>query len=197
MKTMLFAGLLAIGSIRVSFAQQATALPYSLPIDGTSGYVTYRGRIEAPNQSQAQALTQAIRYARTSLTDKPSFTIDSSKVGQAVVSGAGARVFRWHAGTVGAVGRILHYQLTLRPHAGYYEYELTDLTNEGPSVQYQTTSGLATTAAQRGPVEAVLRNPEGFDKKGSPKASLRSYCESVNKAVTTVLSEAKAALGGQ
>lgn len=194
MKALLPALLLSLPAL----AQQPQRWPNPLPVDSTSGYVTYRGRFEAPGQSQEQALARAARYARTSLTDKPSFTVDSSKAGQAVVSGAGARGFTWKGGPAGSAGRTLHYELLLRPRVGYYEYELTDLTNETPVVQYSAMPGVsAATTARRGPVEAVLRNPTSYDKKGRPTPALRSYCEAVNAAALAVLADARAALGAR
>lgn len=178
-----------------TLAQQPASWPNPLPVDSVSGYVTYRGRLEAPSQSQAQSLSRAVRYARTSLVDGPAFLVDSSKAGQPVVSGAGARGFTWRGGAVGSVGRTLHYELVLRPRAGYYEYELTDLTNETPAVQHSAMPGVAAaTTPRRGPVEAVLRNPTSYDKKGRPTSNLRSYCEAVNEAALAVLADAKAVL---
>ena len=169
---------------------QAWANP--LPVDSATGYITYRGRIEAPGQTMPQALARASRYARTQLTDKPEILIDSSRAGQPVVSGAGQRGFAWRGGPAGTAGRVLHYELLLRPHAGYYEYELGTLTNETPAVQYSVAPGLATTTGpRRGAVEAVLRNPTSYDKKRRPTAALRSYCEAVNEAAQATLSDVR------
>lgn len=186
------------GLLAASFTATAQQWSNPLPLDNTSGYVTYRGRLEAPGLSQAQTLARATRYARTALTDKPSFIVDSSKAGQAVVSGAGARAFTWRGGPAGSVGRTLHYELLLRPRAGYYEYELGELTNETPAVQYSAAPGMAATIApKRGPVEAVLRNPTSYDKKHRPTPALRSYCEAVNEAAQAALNDARAALGAR
>jgi hypothetical protein len=191
MKSLLVALLLGASSS----AALAQEWKNPLPVDSTSGYVTYRGRIEAPGQTQAQTLARASRYAKTQLTGSSAFLIDSSRVGQPVVSGAGQRAFTWRGGPAGNAGRTLHYELLLRPRAGYYEYELGNLTNETPAVQYSVAPGIATTTApKRGAVEAVLRNPTSYDKKHRPTPALRSYCEAVNEAAQQVLKDARAAL---
>jgi hypothetical protein len=46
-------------------------------------------------------------------------------------------------------GVVLHYELLLRPHTGYYEYELGTLTNKTPAVQYSVAPGLATTTVPK------------------------------------------------
>jgi len=101
-------------------------------------------------------------------------------------------------GGAGRTGRTLHYELLLRPRAGYYEYELGELTNETPVVQYSVAPGVAAaTSAKRGAVESVLRNPTSYDKKRRPTPALRSYCEAVNEAALAVLNDARAALGAR
>lgn len=192
MKKPLLSGVLLVG-LSAPVMGQAWVNP--LPLDSATGYVTYRGRIDAPQLSRSQMLARGTRYAKTQLTDKPTFLVDSSQAGQIVISGAGQRGFAWRGGPAGAVGRTLHYELLLRPHAGYYEYELGTLTNETPAVQYSVAPGIAAaTAPRRGAVEAVLRNPTSYDKKRRPTTALRSYCEAVNEAAQTVIADAKATL---
>ncbi len=189
---LLLAACLLFGPI----AAHAQAWVNPLPVDSTSGYVTYRGRFVAPNQTQAQALARAARYARTQLA--ADHLIDSSKVGAPVVSGTGERSFTWKGGPAGTAGRTLHYELLLRPRAGYYEYEVTDLANETRAVQMTVGPGTSViTAPKKAAVEAILRNPTSYDKKHRPTPALRSYCEAVNEAVQAVLSDARAALGAR
>jgi hypothetical protein len=188
--------LLAAPLVTLSFAAHAQNWGNPLPVDSASGYIVYRGRFVATNQTQAQALARAARYARTQLTGP--YLVDSSKVGAPVVSGSGERSFTWKGGPAGTGGRTLHYELLLRPKAGYYEYEVGDLANETPAVQMVVQPGAAVTIApKKAGVEAILRNPTSYDKKHRPTPALRSYCEAVNEAVQAVLSDAKAALGAR
>ena len=53
--------LLAVGLGMAGRARgQAWANP--LPVDSTTGYITYRGRIEAPGASQAELYGRALRW---------------------------------------------------------------------------------------------------------------------------------------
>lgn len=191
MKTLLLFACLAL-----TFATKAQTWVNPLPLDTISGYVTYRGRVNATSQSQEQLAARATRYAATELSNSTEYAkIEYEKEQPQTIKGNGQRVFTWRGGAVGSAGRTLHYVLSIRPHPGYYEYELNELTNETPAVQARVYPGVATTIAPNtGGIERILRNPTSYDKKHNPTPALRAYCEAVNTAARAALADVQAAL---
>lgn len=167
-----------------------------LPVDSSSGYIVYRGRMDAPGQTPVQSAARAIRFARTELKSTPSgLLVDSSKVSQLSISGSAERRLLWHGGIQGSAGRILRYEVVIRPKAGYYEYEISDLVNETPAVHVQSVAGIVTsTAPKTSAVEAIIRNSTSYDKKHRPTAAFKSYCEAVDNSIQTVIADLRRAL---
>lgn len=187
-----FVALLLMACLRT----QAQGWVNPLPVDGTSGHVTYRGQVKALNQSQDELGARFALYAATELANSTAVKVERGKKQPSTIKGNGQRVFARRGGTPpGTARRTLHYVLSIRPHDGYYEYELGELTNETPAVPAQGAPGAATAiAAKIGAVEGVLRNPTNYDKWHNPTAAFRFYCEAVDATALAVLADVQAAL---
>ena len=169
---------------------QAQAWVNPLPVDGTSGRIVYRGQVKTPDQSQKELGARAALYATEQLAHSTAnATIEGAQ--PSLITGPGQRAIAWRGGAPGAAGRTLHYVLSIRPHEGYYEYELNKLVNETPAVQAVPGTAVAPTI---GAVEDILRKPTSYDKRHRPTAALRSYCAAVNAAALAVLADVQAAL---
>ncbi len=192
MKTqLLFVALLAISCLGA--AAQAWVNP--LPVEGTRGRVTYRGRVKTPRQSKKVLGARFALYAATELSHSTANAKIERGNQPRTIKGNGQRVLMWRGGAPRAAGRTLHYVLRIRPHDGYYDYKLSELTSETPAVPARGAPGAAPPLVPKtGAIEGVLRDPTNYDGRHDPTIDFRAYCEAVNATAVAVLADVQAAL---
>jgi hypothetical protein len=143
-----------------------------LPVEATSGYVTYQGRFDFAGPTRDFTLERALLYTRAQLTQHSQLLIASKSKQRAAIQGTGSCENSRYT---------LSYQVQIIPQSDAYLYTFSHLVLQPHTVAFQ--AGPSTSIIRPVAAEEMMRRPSSYTKKGQPSQAFRDYCQNLAQLV--------------
>ena len=146
-----------------------------LPVEATSGYVTYQGQFEFAGPTRDFTLERALLYTRAQLTQHSQLVIAAKSKQRAAIQGTGSCENSRYT---------LRYQVHILPQSDTFFYTFSHLVLQPHTVAFQ--AGPSTSIIRLVPpvaAEEMMRRPSSYTKKGQPSRGFRDYCQNLAQLV--------------